>query len=140
MHLATLNSLLATPRANAVEQALFERQHESLRVLLFRDVLHRLESTGVRLDDAQRSALNDAWNERDLIEFWAIQHERAKALRLIGVDAKLYSAQSVIDLLIKSVEARADRIVERIAADAGRRAGSSPDAAPVSAPRAADDR
>lgn len=63
------------------------------------------------------------WNDRDLIEFWAIQHERAAALRLVGVDAKLYAGQSSVDLLIKQIEARADRAKQALAARAGEALG-----------------
>ncbi|MBI5863271.1 MAG: hypothetical protein HZB38_01915 [Planctomycetes bacterium] len=92
-------------RADQVQEALFERQHEGLNVLLFRDVVRRLETGGdAKFSAAQRDVLNEAWNERDLIEFWRVQFERATALRMIGVDAKLYGEQSIVDLLIKNIE------------------------------------
>jgi len=115
-------ALTAQQRADQVQQAVFERQHEALCVLLYRELQRRLEWTGTPLSEAQLAALNDAWNDRDLVEFWAVQHERAKALRLIGVDAKLYSDQSVVDLLYKSLSARVDRVKQGLAAQAGRRA------------------
>lgn len=68
-----------------------------------------------RLSDEQKRILNEIWNERDLVEFWHVQYERSKALRAIGVDAKLVADQSVVDLLIKSLEARADRIQQHVA-------------------------
>lgn len=70
------------------------------------------EATPVGLSAEQRAAMNGAWNERDLVEFWAIQHERAKALRLAGVDAKLYAEQSVLDLMVKGMQMKGERIVE----------------------------
>ncbi len=106
-------------RADQVQQTVFDRQHEGLRVLLYRDLVQRLESAGDELNEAQRAALNEVWNERDLIEFWAVQHERAKALRLAGVDAKLFTDQSIVDLLWKSAEAKADRVQQGLAATAG---------------------
>jgi hypothetical protein len=96
-------------RANEVQETLFERQHDGLKVLLFRDVLRRVADAGDATDE-QQAVLNQAWNERDLLEFWAIQQERAKALRLLGVDAQLYSQQSMLDLLVKSIETRARRL------------------------------
>ena len=96
-------------RADEVQQAVFDRQHEALCVLLYRDMQRRLETAGADLDDAQRAALNEVWNERDLIEFWTVQQERSKALRLAGVDAHLYGEQSMIDLLYKQVTAKLDR-------------------------------
>jgi hypothetical protein len=108
-------------RANEIDEAVFSRQHEALRVLLFRDGQRRLEAAG---SAEQRGAeLSAVWNERDLIEFWAIQHERAAALRLVGVDAKLYAGQSAVDLLIKQIEARADRAKQALAARAGEALG-----------------
>jgi len=96
-------------RADQVQQAIFERQHEALRVLLYHDLLARLERAGGPLTETQQTVLNEVWNDRDLIEFWALQNERVKALRLVGVEAKLASDQSVLELLLKNVEARIGR-------------------------------
>jgi hypothetical protein len=96
-------------RSDAVQQAVFERQHEALCVLLYHDLRRRLESGGVALSPAQQEVLSAVWNDRDLIESWALQQERAQALRIIGVDAKLFGDQAMIDLLWKAVEIRADR-------------------------------
>jgi hypothetical protein len=106
-------------RADAVQQTVFERQHDALRILLYRDLVNRLEKPGAPLSAVQRAAVNKAWNDRDLVEFWAVQWERSKALRLIGVDAKLYSDQSIVDLLYKSLAAKAQRAKEGIAAQVG---------------------
>jgi hypothetical protein len=120
-------ALDAQHRADQVQQAVFEQQDESLRILLFRDLVSRLEATGRPLSEADRAALNEIWNERDMVQFWAVQNERAAALRIAGVDAKLGSDQAIVDLLVKSIEARAKRVeqkaVQQVAADAGRAAG-----------------
>ncbi len=130
---STRIALQAQQRAAEIDEAVFERQHEGLKILLFRETLQRLgaaqdessptpilaagEAEGAAGGAAALSdVLNRAWNERDLIEFWALQHERAKALRLIGVDAKLFSEQAVIDLLIKAATAKADRARQGLAA------------------------
>ena len=112
-------ALAAQKRADQVQQAVFERQHEALCVLLYRDLLRRLEGAGLQANDAQRAVINEVWNERDLVEFWALQHERAKALRLLGVDAKLHSDQSAVDLLLKSITARIARGEQALAAETG---------------------
>jgi hypothetical protein len=109
-------------RADEVQQAVFERQHEALQILLYHELVNRLEAGGVALTEAQRADVSAAWNERDLLEFWAVQQERSRALRLIGVDAKLASDQSIVDLLVKSVEARFDRASEAVAGIAGEHA------------------
>ena len=106
-------------RADTVQQTVFDRQHDALCILLYRDLLRRLEGVGLQPNDAQRAVINEVWNERDLIEFWALQHERAKALRLLGVDAKLYSDQSAVDLLLKSIGARVARGEQALAAETG---------------------
>jgi len=113
-------ALEAQQRADRVQQAVFERQHEGLRVFLYRDLVRKIDDAGEPLNDVQRSAINAAWNERDLIEFWAIQQERARALRLAGVDAKLYGDQSIVDLLAKSLAAKLDRVQQAVAAEAGK--------------------
>ncbi len=119
----TLRVALETQRrADQVQQAVFEDQHAALTLLLYRDTLRRLEAGGVALSPAQKSALNAVWNDRDLVEFWALQHERAVALRLIGVDSKLFADQSTADLLLKSLERTGRRVDEAAAAALGRRA------------------
>ncbi|MFO0840508.1 MAG: hypothetical protein U1D55_18530 [Phycisphaerae bacterium] len=116
---STRIALQVQQRADEVQQVLFERQADALRILLFRDALRRIEQGGPALAAEQRAALSDVWNERDLLEFWSVQQERAKALRLIGVDAKLFGDQSPIDLVFKSLRARFGRAREAIAAYAG---------------------
>jgi len=116
-------ALDAQRRADQVQQAVFEQQDESLRILLFRDLVNRLEKAGRPLTDAERAALNEIWNERDLVQFWAVQNERAQALRIAGVDAKLASDQAIVDLLIKSIEARAKRVEQKLVAKAAAEAG-----------------
>ncbi len=112
-------ALAAQQRADQVNQAVFDQQHESLRILLYRDLLHRLGASGVVLGSEQRTLLSTVWNERDLLEFWALQHERAAALRLAGVDTKLYANQNIVDLLIKQAEVRVDRVSEIVAEQVG---------------------
>ncbi|MBL8878139.1 MAG: hypothetical protein JNG88_03375 [Phycisphaerales bacterium] len=109
----------AQQRADSVQQAIFERQNDALRVLLYRDLLRRLAEAGAALDERQREVANAVWNDRDLLEFWTVQQERSRALRLIGVDSRLYSEQSIVDLLIKSITNKIDRIGEHMAARAG---------------------
>jgi hypothetical protein len=116
-------AIQAQQRADQVQEFVFQRQHEALCLLLYRDLLRRLEHAGDALTPEQRTALNDVWNERDLFEFWRVQHERVKALRLVGVDAKLYSDQSIVDLLYKAIEAKVDRAAEGMAERAGESVG-----------------
>lgn len=106
-------------RADQVQQGIFDRQHEALRILLFRDLAQRLEAGHAPLSDAQRQALSTAWNERDLIEFWGMQQERTRALRLVGVDMKLWADQSIVDLLMKQLDRRAARVSAAVATHLG---------------------
>lgn len=112
-------ALEAQQRADQVQQTVFERQHDALRVLLYRDLVARLAEAGGPLSAEQAAAVNSAWNERDLVEFWQVQHERARALRLAGVDAKLYGEQAMIDLLYKQIDRKLDRAIEAGAAMKG---------------------
>ena len=107
---STRIALTAQRRADHVQQAVFDRQHEALRVLLYRDLQRRLGETGVAWTDERRAVLNEAWNERDLLEFWVVQHERAGALRVAGVDAKLAADRSIVELLVKSLDAGVERV------------------------------
>jgi hypothetical protein len=116
-------ALEAQRRADQVQQTVFDRQHEALRILLFRDASRRLAEAGAGpLSAAQMSALNAAWNERDLIEFWCIQHERAKALRVAGVDANLWAEQSMVDLLARGLATKLERLEDALAARTGKQA------------------
>lgn len=118
---STRVALATQRRADQIQQALFERQHDALRLLLYRDALHRLGATTT--PEQRSTALNDIWNDRDLVEFWAVQNERCAALRLIGVDFKLHADQSMVDLLIKQIESRWQRAEEGLARAAGSAAG-----------------
>lgn len=109
-------AIKAQQRADQIQQAASERQHAALRALLFRDLVSRLEASGGQLTAAQRAALSAVWNDRDLVEFWALQQERAAALRLVGVASRLYAEQAPVDLLLKSVERRAQRAERGVAA------------------------
>lgn len=122
-------------RADEVQQAVFDRQHEALRILLYREALRRVEGAGASLSAEQRDALNAIWNERDLLEFWAVQHERAAALRMLGVDAKLYGDQETLDLLWKNAEKRMDRARRGLLIDAAENATARA-AAEAAEPRA----
>lgn len=118
-------ALDAQRRADGVQQAVFDRQHQALCALLYRDLVQRLERAAAQpMSPHEREIVNAAWNDRDLLEFWAVQHERARALRLAGVDAKLFADQSPVDLLIKQADARVDRVIEAAAEYAGSRVGS----------------
>jgi len=103
-------ALAAQRRADQIHEAVFERQHEALCLLLYRDMCRRLAENGPALSEAQQRALSAVWGERDLLEFWLRQHERARALRLIGVDTKLYSEQSVLEQLGRSLLGEAKRL------------------------------
>ncbi len=116
----------AQRRADQVQQAVFERQHDGLTLLLFRDLLARMRECGAEWTPEQLATLEAVWNERDLVEFWTVQQERSKALRLAGVDAKLFSDQSAIDLLIKALDAKMDRAKEAVVAQQA--AAAQPDA------------
>src|SRR5262250_1632023 len=75
-------------RANAVDEAVFDNQRDALLVFSYRDAVANVEKSAplskpddpasppIALSDGQRSALNQAWNQRDLLEFWRVQHER----------------------------------------------------------------
>ncbi|MCG3127305.1 MAG: hypothetical protein CHACPFDD_02163 [Phycisphaerae bacterium] len=112
-------------RTDEVQQAVVMRQHDALCVLMYRDVVRRIEAAGGPLNAEQRAQISEAWNDRDLAEFWLVQHERAKALRMVGVDVRLYGEQSVLDLLLKSLDAKVARVEQGVAGYVGRRVGET---------------
>ena len=119
-------ALDAQRRADQVQQAVFEQQDESLRILLFRDLVNRLEKAGRPLTEAERAALNEIWNERDLVQFWAVQNGPGSAHRRRRCQAG--ADQAIVDLLIKSMK-RGKRVEQKLvakaAAEAERRLVSS---------------
>lgn len=107
---STRIALDAQRRADEVQQTIVDQQHQALRVLLFRDLVAKLGAAGVDWNDQRLALVSDIWNDRDLIEFWVLQQERARALRLVGVDIKLWADQSIVDLLIKQLKTKAARV------------------------------
>lgn len=125
-------------RADAVQDAVVSQQNLALRGLLFRDMTSRLRASGIDLDDGQEATMNAVWNDRDLLEFWIVQHERARALRLVGVDAHLYAGQSIVDLLWKRLAGQIDRARGGLMRAAAASAAPSPDDPPPSTAPASD--
>lgn len=102
---STMTAIASQKRVNAVDEAIFKNQADNLKQVLYDRLVVDLErSGGGYLNDAQKVALSQAWNDRDLLEFWSVQHEKSKAYRLVGVDAKLYNDQGILDLFLKSAE------------------------------------
>ncbi|HQL54411.1 MAG TPA: hypothetical protein PLQ87_06870 [Phycisphaerae bacterium] len=112
---ATRVALETQQRANDIQQTIFDQQQEALRIYQFRTLAARLA-----LKPAQQQDLNAAWNERDVLEFWAVMHERSKALRLVGVDARLWASEPIVALLGKQIRTtfqRASAATSQPAAD-----------------------
>lgn len=115
-------ALDAQRRADQVQQAVVDRQQEALRVLLYRDLCQSLAADGNPPTERERAVLSRAWNDRDLIEFWYVQQERARALRLVGVDAKLHGDQSIVDVLLRQVGRKTRRAARGLTTEMGERA------------------
>lgn len=103
-------ALTSQARADDVQNTVVQNYHHAVKVLLFRDTLAKLNAAST--SDARQVVLNKAWNERDLFEWWMLQYERASALRVIGVDSKLYADQSIFDLLYKSLTEKVETMME----------------------------
>lgn len=121
---STKLALDGSKKADDTAEAIFTRQHDGLVLLLYRDTIAKLQAVGT-LNEKQHAVLNKAWNERNLIEFWALQNEKVKTLRLVTVYQKLYSDQSIIDLLLKSVMEKAQAAKAVIANVAGQQLGEA---------------
>ena len=109
---STKLAMEGSTRSDAIRTAVSQRQHDGLKVLLYRDTLAKLNACK---DDGERAAaLNAAWNDRDLIEFWATQDALARCLHVATVDAKLASDQAMLDLLLKDLARRAEKPLQAI--------------------------
>ncbi|MFO0971843.1 MAG: hypothetical protein U1A27_00175 [Phycisphaerae bacterium] len=92
----------ASARCDAVRAAVVERQHHSLLVLAYRDTLARLNAATT---PAERAAiLNEAWNDRDLFDFWCRQEVLARATHYATVDAYIAGQQGMLALLAKGAQ------------------------------------
>jgi hypothetical protein len=122
---ATKTALDTQKRVNTIQETVYSNQAKSLKVLLYKNLVVQLERDGqALLNEKQKATLNQAWNDRDTIEWWSIQNERAKALRLVGVDSVLYDSQGIIDLMFKSLEEKWIDTKAGIAAVAGDAVGA----------------
>jgi hypothetical protein len=93
----------AQGRADAVQREVVDKQHGAICVLLFRDMLQRIETQTGFSNDELRTAMNDIWNERDVAEHWLVQNERAAALRMAAVDVPILGRPSWSEALGRQV-------------------------------------
>ncbi len=101
---STRIAIATQARANDVQQTIFDQQQEALRIYQFRALAATLN-----LPPEQTAVLNAAWNERNTLNWWAVQFERSKSLRLVGVDTKLWASESILELIGKQIEQKTDR-------------------------------
>lgn len=99
-------------RSDGVTSAVIERQHKSLGLLLYRETLAKLEG---ETDPHQQAAIiQDAFNDRDLFEFWYVQATLARCLHYGTVDTYLASQKSMFDLIAQDVAKRSEAPLRRI--------------------------
>lgn len=91
-------------RSDEVRSYVSSQQHRSLTILLFRETLAKLNAA--KSDEERTAILNQAWNDRDLFEFWRTQDLLAQFTHVATVDNYLTANQSIFDLLGKSVAKR----------------------------------
>lgn len=96
-------------RATEVENTLFSNQQQSLKDYLYNETEAGLLQTSD--PNEVHTLLNKYTQERDTLDFWALQHERVNQLRLIGVNTKLWADQSILDLLYKDAERRLSKVL-----------------------------
>jgi hypothetical protein len=97
-------------RVENIQDTINSNQNENLRQYLYNDLKANLQKWLNRdLTLVEADKLNELWNRRDILETWQIQWERARALRMMTVDAKLISDQSPFDMLSKQIKAAIDR-------------------------------
>ena len=68
----------------------------------------------------QLSEFNKLWNNRNVVEFWLIQHERNDTLHTVGIDAKLYDDQAIFSLMLEKLK---KNVVNPIAENLGKEIG-----------------
>ena len=129
---STKLAIAGSERSDGVRSFVTAEQHRSLKVLLFRETLTKLKAA--QTDEVREAVLNDAWNDRDLFEFWYLQDCWARALHYATVDAKLASSKSMASLIAKDIAIKLQEPVqaadEYLAAKLGQSIASSQPAGP----------
>ena len=103
---STKIALEASNRVTQIQDKIQENQNKALKWYIFQKLLTDINAA--KTSDQVAALLNKAWQDRDLVEFWAVQWERARALHIIGVEAKLYSDEGILDLIWKQLSGKGD--------------------------------
>lgn len=97
-------------RCNAVAEQIVQNYDEGLRLYLFKATDYVIAEAARESNPLKaEQALNAYANQLDLVKFWAIQWEKCKTLRLVGVTSKLVESQSIVELLFKRVTLAIDK-------------------------------
>lgn len=100
---STRIALEQSQRIENIQDTLVQNLHDTALLFMYRDFIDTIP-------EAEQLKFLEYNKNRDQLEFWMIQWERARALRLITLDSKLISNQSIIDLLIKRANLNQERI------------------------------
>jgi hypothetical protein len=109
---STTMAIKGSDDSDAIRTAVVQRQHDGLKVLLYRDTLAKLNAA--KTDEERSAILNAAWNERDLVEFWFNQDTLARCLHFATVDAKLATSQAMFDLIFKNLARSAKKPLQAV--------------------------
>ena len=122
---STTQAIDGMDRSDRIRTEIRDRQHAALKIFLYRDTLAKLEAA--KTEGERAAILNEAWNDRDLCEFWLMQDERARFLNLATVGSKLYSDQGTLGLIAQNLAGQAkgpiDTVDDYLAAKAGEMVG-----------------
>lgn len=101
---STRVAIATQSRADEVAQTIFDRQREAMRIYMYRWAKSEITTAVENKNSIAAAAiLEKVFQDDDLHDFWLSQHERAKALRIAGVDSKLYADQGILNLLFGSI-------------------------------------
>lgn len=109
---STLKAIEASNRTDDVRSYVARQQHRSLLIEKFRNTALRINAA--KTDEERTAILNEAWNDRNLFEFWVQQELLARATHIAVVDAKLESDRSTLDLLSKDIARKLRRPIEAL--------------------------
>ena len=100
---STRIALEQSQRIEDIQDTIVRNLHDMALMFMYRDYINNIPET-------EQPKFLDYNHNRDQIAFWMIQWERARALRLITIDSKLISSQTMIDLLIKRGNINQERL------------------------------
>lgn len=109
---STKIAIESSSRVENVQDTIVNNQHTYIKYANFEKLLTEVEKIkGSPLTDEEKVALNAIAVERTDAEKWMIQWERARALRMVTVDSKLYADRSIFETAAEALSKNVEKLL-----------------------------